>query len=323
MKLCLYVLAILTLCFSGFAIGKDIQKDKSTQPQVKDSAIASGQVSVAPPPNAQEQTLLHHLADSLAQTNKAHWLPIKAQPASIEQDQSATQLLLIESLPKGTTVRGNALVLTKPGLYPYQAIWYDNFQTSLTHFGWALMTVGLTNTPTTDYPSRMANQSIDLDTQLKVLVEQYEKNYTQWTNASVQRGQQLTSFSKEQATAEQEILIAHGLGGYIAGLLASEPDSNLSGLVLIDYQAPKSEAGNKLNDKLSEQGPILEVIFASSSSLIAQNARDRQRQAVLAGNMDYQVIQAAAGIVLDQNSAVWLARRIHGWALSNKNNAPN
>ena len=66
------------------------------------------------------------------------------------------------------------------------------------------------------------------------------------------------------------------------------------------------------------QGPILEVLF-SQSELIKSAAQRRLRAAKNANNRNYRIVMVPPGLNLSAEAMPWLAKKIHGWALTSLN----
>lgn len=302
------IASLVLLCAPSFAKKAD-EKDKKA-PAISQATKRAPQ----PTPEMLEQAIMERIAESLPKTDTAHW-PTETSPSG---DQ--TRVILVESPFEGRTERGNLLVLAAPGTYPYQARWYPGLKQRLVTLGWHFMSLGLPLEPSIQKaPNRTSLKKLK-DSKTETLQQTYEQELSQafekWQSQSTTRGQLLTSFSSANKNASEEVMIAVGKSAYIAGLMAAEANAKLTGLILIDFDGPNTEESEKLNEKLSAQGPILEIIFSDNPS-IRRAAQRRLQKAIKAGNEDYRLEFAPRGVHLSHSATPWLAQLIHGWALSN------
>lgn len=275
---------------------------------------ADAKRAALPTPEILEQTKMDHIASALPTSDTAHW-PIQTSPSGTE-----TKVILVESPYESRKERGNLLVLAPPGVYPYQARWYPGLKQHLTSQGWNFMSLGLAATPKAKQaPTRhnMKDVKESKITDLKAAyAKEYQETFAQWQSDAITRGQILTSFSSSKQNSSEEILIAVGKSAFIAGLISAEPSTKLTGLVLIDFEAPDTEEAMKLNEALSAQGPILEVVLSTNPD-IRRAARKRLQTATQLGNRDYRLEFAPTGLQLSHPATPWLGQLIHGWAMTN------
>lgn len=304
-----WILIVLILSFCTPGIAKKTKKEKKKTPPK--AVIVERKI---PTPLELEQQAMKYISLSVLEGDKAHWAS-EATP-----DNPPVEILIVESPATGQKDRGNILVIARPGIYPYQARWYPGFRQQMTSKGWQILSLGLSPSPQKGQTTR--SQIVQLkDVERKVIVKEQQENFTkqntQWESQAISRGQLLTTFSNNNNVTTQAILIGVGLSAHVAGLIAADQGTQLTGLVLIDLESPPSEAANSLPDKLSQQGPILDIVTGSKSHII-RAAKRRKQLAAKAGNKDYRLVFAPAGFELDTASQSWLTATIHGWAMTSQ-----
>lgn len=297
---CLFAIA---LCPAG-ALAKG-QKDL-------DTTNSPSQTEDSKPPLAYaiEKTIMQQLAGSIPKGGAVHW-------ATQASDDGPLEVLMVKSDYRGREERGNMLILAKPGTYPYQARWYSSVSTTLIQRGWNVLSTGITPLPSrTDVPQRSTNTLTDEELQAEITEHQKANSQAleAWDDRAKNRGLLLLAFSNANLNTPDQILAGFGQSAYIAGLMAAEPNSQLSGLVLINFETPSNIVNTELDETLGGQGPILEIV-TSSDPKIREGARRRYQIALGLGNSDYRLEFSPVHL---SSTASWLGTQIHGWAMSHR-----
>lgn len=260
-----------------------------------------------------EQQEFNLISTSIKGDDLSYW------PEETTPQGATSKVLLVESPYLAYKEHGNALIMAAPGIYPYQARWYNELTNELNNLGWNALSLGLQPNPKTrSVPNRESYSKMtpeELKTFNAEAKQMKETAIETWLNSSKMRTQLLVSFSNNRE-APLDILIAEGLSAHVAGLAAAEPNTQLTGLVLINLQSPSDTAQQELEQSLTTQGPILDITFNPNRKTRAE-AVGRKQGAIKAGNTDYRIAFAPPGMHFDNTAAPWLATLIHGWAVAN------